>query len=126
MLIACSSKKICAYYMYALISGYWYALINGIIMRTRAIYRIHGKHIKSVRRRRCVPDRECCRRSPYLQEVRSPTVCEGLQPFTREDRNDYRFAACLAACLRVCDRSDDLGMLEEGSGDNGYEAHHNR
>ena len=23
------------------------------------------------------------------------TVCEGLQPFTREDRNDDRFAACL-------------------------------
>ena len=26
--------------MYALISGYWYALILGIIIRTRAIYRI--------------------------------------------------------------------------------------
>jgi len=26
--------------------------------------------------------------------VRSPAVCEGLQPFTREDRNDDRFAAC--------------------------------
>jgi len=29
------------------------------------------------------------------KRVRSPTVCEGLQPFTREDRNDNRFAACL-------------------------------
>ena len=29
------------------------------------------------------------------KRVRSPTVCEGLQPFTREDRNDDRFAACL-------------------------------
>ena len=75
--------------MYALISGYWYALINGIIIRTRestastaslfdedAVYLIEsGLHI--------------CKRA------RSPTVCEGLQPFTREDRNDDRFAACL-------------------------------
>jgi len=30
--------------MYAFISGYWYELINGIIICTRAIYRIHDKH----------------------------------------------------------------------------------
>ena len=36
-----------------------------------------------------VGDLHICKR------VRSPTVCEGLQPFTREDRNDDRFAACL-------------------------------
>ena len=30
-----------------------------------------------------------CKRARFL------TVCEGLQPFTREDRNDDCFAACL-------------------------------
>jgi len=39
---------VCAYYMYALISGYWYALINGIIINTHAIYQIQGKHGKSI------------------------------------------------------------------------------
>ena len=78
--------------MYALISGYWYALINRIIILfiestastaslfdEDAVYLIEsvfgGLHI--------------CKR------VRSSTVCEGLQPFTREDRNDDYFAACL-------------------------------
>jgi len=54
-----------------------YALINGIIIRTRAIYRIHGKHSKSVWWRRCVPDWECCQRSPYLQEATIPYCLRG-------------------------------------------------
>ena len=93
MLIACSSKKICAYYMYALISGYSHKLINSIIIRTHAIYRIQIMAslfdedavylIESV-----VGGLHICKR------VRSPTVYKGLQ-LTREDRNDDILAACL-------------------------------
>ena len=66
-------------------------LINGIIIRTRAIYRIQITAslsdedavylIESV-----VGSLHICKR------VRSPTVCKGLQ-LTCEDRNDDRFAA---------------------------------
>ena len=86
--------------MYALISGYWYALINGIIMRTR------GQHIKSVRRRRCVPDRECCRRSPYLQEVRSPTVAKAFNLHAKTETmtvllRAFRCRSSLCLCRAV-------------------------
>ena len=79
--------------MYALISSYSYALINGMIIRTRAISRIQITASLSDEdavylTESVVGGLHICKR------VRSPTVCEGLQ-LTREDRNDDRFAACL-------------------------------
>ena len=79
--------------MYALISGYNYALSNGIIIRTCVIYRIqitaslsdeHAVYLIES----AVGGLHICKR------VQPPTVCEGLQ-LTREDRDDDRFAACL-------------------------------
>jgi len=92
-LITCSSKKICAYYAYALISGYWYALINGIIIRTNAIYRIQIK--ASLSDEDAVYPIESVAGGLHIcKRVQSPTVCKGLQ-LTREDRNDDCFAAYL-------------------------------
>ena len=83
--------------MYALISDYWYALINGIIIPRY----VHVLFIESTAGTANLSDEDAV----YLidsvvgglhicKRVRSPTVCEGLQ-LTRQDRNDDRFAACL-------------------------------
>jgi len=77
-------------------------LLAVISMRLLTVLYVHVLFIESklqqvIWRRWCVPDWECCRRSPYIcicKRVRFPTVCEGLQ-LTREDRNDDCFAACL-------------------------------
>jgi len=64
--------------MYALISGYWYALINGIIMRTRAINESTASTASLFDEDAVyVPDRECFWRSPYLQEGTIPYCLRG-------------------------------------------------
>jgi len=60
-------------------------LLNTLV-RTRAIYRIHGKHSKSIWRRCCVPDRECFRRSPYLQEGTILYCLRGPSTYTRRHK----------------------------------------
>ena len=79
--------------MYALISGYNYALINGIIIHTCVIYRI--KITASLSDEDAVYLIESVVGGLHIcKRVQSPTVCEGLQ-LTRKDRDDDRFAACL-------------------------------
>ena len=84
-LITCSSKKICAYYIYA--------LINSIIIRTCAIFGI--QITASLSDEDAVYLIESVVRGLHIyKRVQSPTVCEGLQ-LRHKDRNDDSFAACL-------------------------------
>jgi len=55
MLIACSSKKICTYYIYVLISG--------IVIIMYTCYLLNPNYGKSIWQRCCEPDLECYWRS---------------------------------------------------------------
>ena len=91
-LIACCSKKICAYYMHAVIyvCSYWYVLINSVIIHTCAIYRIQITASLSDEDAVYLIE-SVVRGLHFCKRVQSPTVCEGLQ-LTREDRNNDSFA----------------------------------
>jgi len=81
---------------------------------TRAIYRIHRK---SIWRRWCVPDRECCRRSPHLQEGTILYCFRG--PSTYTQRHKWWPFCCVpsgasVSCLFV-GRLAIQGSLESGA-----------
>ena len=67
-------------------------LINGIIICTRAIYRIITASLSDEDAVYLI--KSVVGGLHIFNRVRSPTVCEGLQ-LTHEDRDDDHFAACL-------------------------------
>jgi len=70
--------------MYALISSYYYALINGIIMRTQAIYRI--QIIASLSDEDAVYLIESVVGGLHIcNRVQSPTVCEAFNLRTKTE-----------------------------------------
>jgi len=92
-----------------------------VLWRTRAIYWIHGKHGKSrgksIWRGRCVPDRECCRRSPYLQDGTIPYCLRGPSTYMwRQKRWPFCCVPSGAGLSRLfAGRLAIQGSLESGA-----------
>ena len=78
--------------MYALIICMRLLAVIGMLLLT-VLYYVHVLFIESTASTASLFDEDAV----YLIEsvVGGLHICEGLQPFTREDRNDDRFAACL-------------------------------
>ena len=72
------------------VCGYWYVLINSVIIHTCAIYRIQITASLSDEDAVYLIE-SVVRGLHFCKRVQSPTVCEGLQ-LTREDRNNDSFA----------------------------------
>jgi len=85
-LIACSSKEYALIICMCLLAVISVRLLTILYYSTYTCYLWNPNYGKSIWRRCCVPDRECCRRSPYLQEGMIPYCLRGPSPYTRRQK----------------------------------------